>query len=268
MACGLDFYLFLNIETGGVIKMATPVSQGGIDYPDGGFSGGAGGFPMIGDLAELAVRLESPHAYDRRGTVVWMTDFGHGLEGAVPGTSHAGCSYNISAERGHFGGYSLKMNPSDDKGSYVEWGNVVQFIESGPVGIEALVSVGADPDAVRVKILYFDGTTQSRAELNYDTASGDWTIRTGAATWVTVLSGFKMQADAMAWYSIKLVVDPSTGKYIRMQVAKESEDISSHDLYTLASANLGQLNGRVMVYGDAAKHAPIWVDGVIITQNE
>ena len=248
--------------------MALPVTQGGIDYPDGGFTSGAGGFPMIGDLAELAARLNSIHSYDRRGTVVWTTDFRHGLQGATCGVSDAECSYNISAERSHFGGYSLKMDPSDEEGSYVEWGNVVQFIESGHIGLEALVSVGADPDAVRLKMLYFDGTTQTRAELNYDTASGDWTVRTGAATWATVLSGFKMQADAMAWYSIKLVIDPAEAKYVRMQVAKESEDISAHSIYTLASSNLGQLNCRVMAYGDATKHAPIWVDGVIVTQNE
>ena len=248
--------------------MALPVGQGGIDYPDGGFSSGQGSFPMIGDLAELAARLGSPNTYDRRGTVVWMTDFSHGLQGSTPGTSDAECEYRISAERSHFGGYSLKLDPSDEVGSYVEWGNIVQFLTTGKMGLEAIVSSGANPDAIRLKMYHQDGTTIQKAELNYDTESGDWTIRTGDTTWETVLTGFKIQQDATAWYSIKLIIDPETMKYVRMQVARQEVDISEHSIYNYGSGNLGQLICRVMVYGDATRHAAIWVDAVIVTQNE
>lgn len=223
---------------------------------------------MIGDLAELAARLGSPNTYDRRGTVVWMTDFRYGLQGSTPGTSDAECEYRISAERSHFGGYSLKLDPSDETGSYVEWGNVVQFMLTGKVGLEALISLGADPDAVLLKILYFDGTTQQRGEVSYDPATGDWTVRTGITTWETVLESFKIQQDATAWNPIKLVIDVESGEYVRLQVARQIVDISEHDLYSLGSDNLGQMVGRVMVSGAAATHAAIWVDAVIITQNE
>lgn len=248
--------------------MALPVSQGGIDYPDGGFSSGAGSFPMIGDLAELAARMGSINTYDRRGTVIWMTDFRHGLQGSTPGVSDAGCDYHISTERSHFGGYSLELDPSDESGSYIEWGNVVQFLATGKMGLEAIVSLADSPDAVRLKMYHQDGTTIQEAELNYDTESGDWTVRTGDTTWETVLTGFEVQTGATAWYSIKLVIDPETGKYERLQVAKEEVDISEHSIYSYGSGNLGQLICRVMVYGDAARHAAIWVDAVIVTQNE
>lgn len=222
----------------------------------------------LDDQAELAARLGSVVSYDRGGSVVWFTDFRHGLQGSTPGTSDAECEYRISAERSHFGGYSLKLDPSAESGSYVEWGNVVQFVETGKVGLEAIVSTGANPDAIRLKMYYQDGATIQKAELNYDTESGDWTVRTGETTWETVLTGFKIQQDATAWYSIKLIIDAETGKYVRMQVAKRVVDISEHDIYSYGIQNLGQLICRVMVYGDATRHAAIWVDAVIVTQNE
>lgn len=222
----------------------------------------------LDDQAELAARLGSPIVYDRGGSIVWLTTFAHGLQGAVPGTNGAGSSYQVSAARSHFGGYSLKLDPGGVPDAYVEWGNVIQFVESGNVGLEALISHDTDPDGIRLKILYFDGTTQYRGELHYDPATGDWTVRTGAATWETVLSGFKIQQDPMAWNPVKLVVDIENATYKRMQVAKEVVDVSEHDLYTLASANLGQMCCRVMAYGDAATHAPIYVDAIIVTQNE
>jgi hypothetical protein len=248
--------------------MARPVSQGGIDYPDGGFSGGTGGFPMIGDLAELAARLGSISTYDRRGTIIWMTDFEHGLQGTSCGVSDAECDYFVSAERSYHGAYSLKMDPSDEEDSYVEWGWVVHFMPSGYVGLEAAISTVSDPAGIRLKILHFDGTTQQRGELHYDTATGDWTIRTGDTTWETILDGFKLQQGAAAWNPIKLIIDVESGEYVRAQMSGRSVDISDYSLYSLASTNLGQVAVRVMTYGASTTHAPAFVDNIIVTQNE
>lgn len=248
--------------------MALPVSQGGIDYHDGGFSSGVGGFPMIGDLAEQAVRLGSINAFDRRGTTIWMTDFENGLQGSTFGTDHANSEGIMSATRSYHGAYSIKLDPRGAAESYVEWSRVIHYLEGGRVGLEVSVSLDDSPDSVRIKLLYFDGTTQSRAELHYDHASGNWTVRTGIATWETILSGYKLQTGAAAWHPIKLIVDFDNGEYVRAQMSRRSVDISAYDLYTVGSGNLGQLSARVMAYGAVAAHAPVWADGIIVTQNE
>lgn len=248
--------------------MARPVSQGGIDYPDGGFSSGKGGFPMIGDLAELAARLQSINTYDRRGAVIWMSDFEHGLQGTECGASDAGCDWFISAARSYHGAYSLKLDPSSEEDSYVEWGRVIHFMLVGQLGLEATISTDSDPDGIRLKMLYFDGDIQQRAELHYDPATGNWTIRTGETTWVTILEGFKIQQGESAWNPIKLVIDVDNGRYVRAQMSKQAVDISAYPLYGLSSKNLGQLIVRVMAYGAPATHGPIFVDGIIVTQNE
>lgn len=220
------------------------------------------------DQGEMAARLGSPIIYDKAGLLVWMTDFSRGLQGAVPGTNGEGGTYQISSARSHFGPFSLKLDPAATAGSYVEWGSVVQFIESGKVGLEALISHDTDPDGIRLKMLYFDGTTQQRAELHYDPATGDWTVRTGITTWETVIESFKLQQDPTCWNPIKLVIDVENGAYVRVQVAREVEEITQHSLYSLPSPNLGQLACRVMAYGDSDAHAPIYVDAVIVTQQE
>lgn len=248
--------------------MARPVSQGGIDYPDGGFSSGSGGFPMIGDLAEHAARTGSINAYDRRGTVIWMTDFEHGLQGPDPTGSDEECEAIISAVRSFHGGYSLKLDPSDAESSYIEWGRVIHFTPAGNTGLEVAVSTDTDPAGIRIKMLHFDGTTQQRAELHYLPSSGDWLIKTSATTWETILTGYKLQQDTVAWHPIKLVANFESGMYARAQMSREEVDISAHTLYSLPSGNLGQLAIRAMAYGAPATHAAIWIDGVIVTQNE
>lgn len=248
--------------------MAQPISQGGIDYPDGGFSSGSSSYPMIGDLAELAARLGSPNTYDRRGTVIWMTDFEYGLQGVPVLVSEAETTYLISANRARFGPYSLKLDPSDEEDSFARWISVIHFMLTGKLGLETLISTDTDPYGVRLRMLYFDGTTQQEGALHYDPATGNWTILTGADTWTTILAGYKLQQGDGAWNPIKLIIDAEDGKYVRMQVAREVVELSEYDLYSVASGNLGQLMCQVYAYGAPASHAAIYVDSIIITQNE
>lgn len=222
----------------------------------------------VDDDAELAARLGSLLVYDRAGSLVWMSDFRYGLQGAVPGTSDAECSYSVSVERAHFGPFSIKLDPSDETGSYVEWGTSCQFMEAGRLGLEALISLGSTPDGVRIKLHYYDGGDLEGGQLHYDPATGDWTILNSAGGWTTILEGFKLQKDATTWNPIKLVIDAENDMYVRAQMAKEVIDLSAYSLRSVESDNLGQLNGLVTVYGSSALHAPIFIDAVVITQNE
>ena len=248
--------------------MALPVSQGGIDYPDGGFTSGQGGFPMIGDLAELAARLDSINAYDRRGTVVWMTDFERGLQGVTFTSDHADSVGSLSAARAFHGSFSAKFDPRDAEGSYVRWSRVLGLLPTGPIGTEISVSLDDSPDAIRLTMWYRDGGRELYAPLVYETVGGLWKIRDKDLGWVTVLSGFQLETGANAWHQIKLVIDAEEKTYVRLLASKHTVKLDGYNLVDNPSEDLGQLYTRVTVYGSPARHAPVYLDGVIVTQSE
>lgn len=222
----------------------------------------------LDDQAELAARLNSPVSYDRSGRLIWMTTFEHGLQGAVPGVDSVDSVYEVSSAQSHYSPFSLTLNPSSDEGSYVEWGTIVEFIEEGKVALEAVFAHDSNPYGIRLKLLYFDGSTQQRAELHYDPQTGDWTVRTGETTWETILEGYKLQQGKTCWNHVKLVVDFQESTYVRVQIGRRVVKIEEYEVYSLDSENLGQMVCRFMAYGGTEFHAAVYLDAIIVTQAE
>ena len=248
--------------------MALPESQGGIDYPNGGFASGQGGFPMIGDLGELAARMGSIDTYDRRGSIVWMTDFESGLQGTVLGTDEGESEGYVSSARSFHGAFSLKLDPSDKKDSYVEWRRIVYFLPAGMVGFEVSLSLDERPDNLHFIIKSYDGSHSLGARMNYYTATGNWEIRKADGKYVTILSGFKLQYSTSSWHPVKLVVDVENERYVRALIGRNSIDLSDYGIIKTEADDLAQAEVGIACYGSAPAHAPIWIDGVIITQSE
>lgn len=222
----------------------------------------------LDDMAELAARLTSINTFDRAGNVVWITDFESGLQGTVCGVDDAASTGALSVERAYHGNYSVKLDPQGASGAYANWARVIQFVLTGKVGAEIAVSTDADPLYITLWAYYMDGTTCQRGGLRYDPSTGNWDIGTVDGTWTNVLAGHKIQQGAGAWHNIKLVIDAKTGKYVRAIISKEVVILSEYDLYSYSYGGLGQLFVKFQIDGSAAKHAAVWLDSVIVTQNE
>jgi len=219
-------------------------------------------------MAELATRLGSPVTYDRSGDVVWLTTFEYGLQGTVLGTSGAASSGTITPARSNNGPFSLEMDPDNNEDSYVNWKRIIQFLESGKVGAEVCVSVDTGFEAVRLTIWSWDGDNELYAPVDYAEEGGLWKVRDKDLGWVTVLSDYVLQQGPGAWHNIKVVIDTENKTYVRLLVDKEVVVLDSYNLVETESEDLGQIEVRFTNYGCAASHAAVYLDTVIVTQNE
>lgn len=222
----------------------------------------------VTDLAELAARMGSPVTYSRSGSVVWITDFDDGMQGTTCTSDHADSTGALSTERVCQGRFSLKLDPRAAADSYVRYSRVIGLLEPTMIGFEASFSLDDDPDAVRLTMWYRDGTNELYAPVVYETDGGLWKVRDADAGWVTVLSGFTLLPGNNAWHTVKLVIDTENETYAWLQAGKHSIGLSDYSLLKSASADPGQVYFRVTVYGTVADNAPVWVDNIIITQNE
>jgi len=114
----------------------------------------------------------------------------------------------------------------------------------------------------------WDGEYELYAPVDYAEEGGLWKIHDRDAGWVTVLSDFVLQQGAGAWHNVKLVIDTENETYVRLLVDREVVLLTSYSLLKSASDHLGQLEVRVTTFGSAASHEAVYLDSVIVTQNE
>lgn len=219
-------------------------------------------------LAELAARLGSLVSYDRRGNVVWLTDFTHGLQGVTPGVDNVASTVRITPLTSYVGGFSLEFDPRAAASSYGNYRRVLYPLIGGKVGAEFTFSFQPDPVAITFRIQYFDGDYRYPGEVTYTVADKDWTVLDDASDDVLVLENAEVQTGYESWHTLKVVIDTVTKKYHRLLIDGDVVDVSDISLLTVADTGLGVIDVKFEVQGSATAHAPGYLDSIIVTQNE
>jgi len=197
-----------------------------------------------------------------------MTDFEHGLQGTTIGYDTVASTGTLFSARSFHGNFSLKLNPSADANSYVNWGRVLHFVRAGNVGFEYSISLDAHPEVVKTYVFYHEGDDIYEASLHYYPDTGLWRVIEDGPAWVVVLEEYKLQTVASTWHPVKLVLDLDKKEYVRAQIGQYVENLEGYAINKYGGALLGQLETRVQVHGQPATHAAVYLDGVIVTQGE
>ncbi len=220
------------------------------------------------DLAELAARLGSIVTYDRRGDVIAMFTFDQGIQGAPIGVDHGDSVGSLSTETALSGPWSLKMNPRAAADAYVNWRNLVFPLTVGKIGAEFALCVIDSPEEIYFRLMYFEAAHWHSGHLTYYPATGDWKILKTDDSEKTILSGYELQTGPAAWHYVKIVIDTETDKFLRILIDDETPDVSGLDLREGSPGALGSVEVKVEVTGSVASSGPIYLDSVIVTQNE
>ena len=222
----------------------------------------------LDDMGELCARLGSPNVYDRSGRTIWMTSFEYGLQGTFFGVDHVDSKGSLSSARAFNGAFSIKLDPRGVDESYVNWSRILHFVMAGNVGAEFAMSLDSHPDVFKAYVFYHDETEITEASLHYYPATGLWRVIEDGPAWVVVLEDFKLQTGPAAWHPIKLVLDLDKKEYVRAQIAQHVVDLSGHLIPHGGTPDAGQMEIRLQCGGSEAAHAPVYLDGIIVTQGE
>ncbi len=236
--------------------------------PDYGMYGIASTIYRLADMGELAARLGSIVSFDRRGDVVWLESFEFGDSAWSYTLAGTNSDAAPSAEYARSGGFALKLVTGTGANPYV----IAQHLNYRPitskVGVELSFSFKTGFDRFHLTVNDYDGSDATVYSVEIDKDGTNLRIRTGLVTWITLESAFDLYADAGCFHIVKLVIDISTGKYVRLLINDQVWDISDYSGWESGSATLRNLGVVIHAYGDGDTSVDSYVDGVIITQNE
>lgn len=248
--------------------MALPVSQGGIDYQDGGFSSGQGSYPMTGDLAELAARLRSVVTHNREGTVVYIETFESGMSPWQTTEAGTGAEIIVSNANYRSSGYSCKMTGGSDGAHGAQMFRRFPYPALGRYGLEFSALLDTDLQYLIWMLQLRDGTTEYQFQVTYNPATEELIVREAGGGYTTAATGVVLDTGSGLFHTLKLVADFANGTYLRLIVNETEYDLSDYTAYSFANATNPHILVTITMYSNVGTNAVVYVDDLIVTRNE
>lgn len=237
-------------------------------HPDYGGASPLSTVYTLQDLAEHAVRLGSPVSFDRRGNVMWFDDFESGIQKWHGGGLGEGWAVAASAAAARNGAFSVKLTTGAVIDYAVELSHRWYFPALSKVGFEASFAIVDTSHTIEFTQYFFDGSHRHYGGLRYLPDDDKLQYYDENGDWQDLATGLDLVEYAEVFHTIKLVMDLSTHKYVRALLNDVEYDLSALN-YQLSVADEAPVwYQQVLVATGANDNRSIYVDDVILTQNE
>ena len=224
-------------------------------------------YPM-GDMGEAAVRLGSPNIYDRRGSVLWMDDFSHGLSSVTTGGDDATSIQKITTTNVYHGGYDLLLGAGSGGAKYAYFWKFFTHTKLEKLGIEIGVAYIDGFSCILISLARLITATAytSRIKLNYADDLIEYMDDEGDYQPIAVLD--PMIGAERHFNVMKLVVDFSEAEYVRLQYNNHIYDLSGIAIEADSNGFDQQQYFDFNVYGTGAGVQKVQVSHAILTAGE
>lgn len=222
----------------------------------------------VTDLGELAIRLGSVVSFDRRGDVVWIDDFEHGIGKWVANVWGVGGAVELSDAYARSGNWSMAMVAGSDG---LRKASVYRMMPRPVVGgLGFCFSFGMDArlDELRVLFDLYDGAHRHEPFVVYDYVELALKVRGSDGELQTIAEGLDIYESYYPFWSQKLVVDFEKLEYVRWVFQDVEYDLRGISyLYNVDTGN-PYLRPGIQVIGQEGFNAVVYVDDVVLTENE
>jgi hypothetical protein len=220
-------------------------------------------------LAELAVRLGSFSTFERRGEILWHDSFEDGLIHWATAVTGAGGSVSLDTTDSKTGKQCVKLAGGTSIGS-----------TAGITRTEILPNVTARIGAefsfrdlvhgegpLEFFVLVDDGTTLYEFIIKWD---ADYTslYLWNADEWQILDDSNNLNSVGRSWSSIKLVIDQTTMKYLRLYANHKEYDVSAYSPSESGDVHSPAVTITIRMTTSTINNETTLVDRVIITTNE
>lgn len=226
------------------------------------------GNPAYMGAAELAVRLGALSAFERRGQTLYQCDFSDGLGGWEYTANAVGAEVRLATEYKLHGSYSTLLKTGPTTNDYTYLNRRFPYPTLTNYGMEHSTKPLDSYANIETYIYHQSDTTLTRYSVLYDTATSKLQVYDSDGAYHDVATGIVLATDHGPFHYFKLIVDFSTGQYIRLLVDNTSYDLSAYSGYQSASAISPYIEIRINCITSQNLNANLYVDSVVITQNE
>jgi len=220
------------------------------------------------DNGELAARLGSVDVFDRRGNFIFYDDFSSPFEHWVQAGNGVGWAIEVSIEKARIGHHSLVMIAGEGAAGNVTANKYIGGIKAGKIGLEVNNTINANTKEFRLALRYYDGADQHYGYVAYDHDNSKFKYLTTGQVETDLVTGVSLRTTNTPWHTLKMVIDTNTNKYVRFIYNNTEVDMSTLDMFTAASADDAMLQFYFQHESDHASTKRVFIDSVILTQNE
>lgn len=228
------------------------------------------GNPHYMGSAELAARLGSPSCLERSGQVLFMDPGGVSLEQYnITLSGGINCSAELSGLYGQMGPLSYRLSAGPGVGESVTLWKKLPVMTEAKYGLEAVF--GPAPEA---QYLVLGLRIQSWAAIKlgivrYDVVGQKLEYWNNAGAFVDVPGGgLVLTPYANEPHEMKLVVDPTSGKYQSLRVDFKTWDLSALAMQTPLATGGQYLQFQIAVTNTIAGTAINYLSNIVVTVNE
>lgn len=236
--------------------------------PDWAVTAGAATTYQLTDLGELAARLGSIDTFDRRGDVIAFEDFESDFVRWSTSLVGTGAFAGLSTKKARSGSCALRLVPGSTGGRLATATRRQNYPVAGRIGLEFHLCNDDGDGRVRASMAFVNATSYKQFEVRLDLTAGTASYLNAAAGYTVFASSLNFGSGTNLFHPIKLVVDAATGLYVRALIQDQAFDLSTISGYTPAASGTPALTVDLEHQGIAATNRVVYIDDVIVTQNE
>jgi len=223
---------------------------------------------VLGDMAELAVRLKSPVTYDRMGDVVWMEDFATGVGRWRTSLGGTGSYVKVDASYAYWSGFCAKLFAAGVVGGAVSLYKYLSPPRVNKWGIEVSAAFASAFDHFDVEMQHVDadGIRVAGVRINYVTQNLEYY---GDDAAYHVIGALAEQTSLYGLYHhLKMVADFDSLEYVKLRQDENLFDLAGVPFFFLASPTPPSSQVYISLRSDGVDGATARVGSVIVTANE
>jgi len=218
--------------------------------------------------AELAIRLGSPVAYDRRGQVILAEDFEKGWNRWTQWLQGVGSAAALDPTTSATGGYCAKLTAGTTLGKFAYLLYRRGILPVGRVGVEFSFAVPGTVERVFISILLDTGVHYYEAKFWWVQVGDDLQINDADAGMTSVGTAKLADANKQRFNTLKGVVDLTTDQYVRLLFNQQEIDISDYAIHPGGAGARPRITIEVGVYGTGGADEIAYIDDIILTLAE
>ncbi len=219
-------------------------------------------------LNELIAVLSGAKRFDRRGSIFFYDTFEGGLSKWFTTCLGTNASAEVSSTYALFGGLSVKMVGGSDGGLSAKIFHRQYYPSASKLGLEFAFTVVSGADNIEWQIAIYTGTRVVYGLVKYDQNLTKLQYWNSASAWADLQTGVNLSTLTGVFHVGKLVIDPATEKYVRFLLGKDEYDMSALSCEATDDTTAPYMLVSAKVVSDSGQNATIYVDNVVLTQNE
>jgi len=220
------------------------------------------------DGGEVAARLGSPVTIDRRGNLIWFDDFEAANAVKWKTLLSTGSTAELNTAYAWMNNASMKLTTHTDSGDFAAIVKYLPIPIDNSVGIEFRYRLGDGKPITQINLTGYTGSYYFSGAVRYNFNTSKLYYLNSLGVYSEITNTDYNGNDGEYWHYLKLALNWSTKKYIRLMYNNTTYDLSDIALYTAASATKNMLAIALTCIADTDAAASIYVDNVILTQNE